>query len=106
MLTHSNLVTNVYQSLTKGETSALTADDVLLDFLPLYHIYGLTICLNMMLSLGATLVLMPRFDVTCALRLMVQEGITNIPCVPAVINAFCAAAEQGHFPAQHRVRWV
>jgi long-chain acyl-CoA synthetase len=106
MLTHSNLVTNVYQSLTKGETGALTADDVLLDFLPLYHIYGLTICLNMMLGLGATLVLMPRFDVACALRLLVQEGITNIPCVPAVINAFCAAAEQGLFPAQHRVRWV
>jgi acyl-CoA synthetase (AMP-forming)/AMP-acid ligase II len=106
MLTHSNLVTNVYQTLTKGEQNCFTVDEVMLDFLPLYHIYGLTVCMNLILTLGATLVLMPRFDLDCAMRIMVQEGITTIPCVPAVINAFCAAAEKGVFPKEHHVKWV
>ena len=46
MLTHCNLVANVYQTLTPGEYGASAPDDVMLCFLPLYHIYGLTVGLN------------------------------------------------------------
>ena len=106
MLSHSNLVTNVYQTLIPSEPSCFTSEEVMLCFLPLYHIYGLTVGLNLMLTIGATLVLMPRFDLDRALRLMIQEGITTIPCVPAVLNAFADAAEKGAFPKEHRVKWV
>jgi len=62
MLSHYNLVANVYQLL--GPRAALQRpSDNLLCFLPLYHIYGLNVSLNPMLMLGATLVLMPRFNV-------------------------------------------
>lgn len=106
MLSHSNLVTNVYQTLIPNEEGCFSPGDVMLDFLPLYHIYGLTVCLNLMLTLGGTLVLVPRFDMETVLRLIVQENITTIPCVPPVINGFCAAAEKGLFPKQHAVKWV
>lgn len=106
MLSHSNLVTNVYQTLTRGEQGCFREGDVMLDFLPLYHIYGLTVCLNLMLTIGGTLVLVPRFDMETVLRLIVQEGVTTIPCVPPVLNGFCVAAEKGVFPTQHRVKWV
>jgi acyl-CoA synthetase (AMP-forming)/AMP-acid ligase II len=44
-------------------------------FLPLYHIYGLNVVLNPMLMLGATLVLMPRFNVPAQLlRLLTTEA--------------------------------
>ena len=46
MLTHSNLVTNVYQTLTP-ERRAFRISDVMLCFLPLYHIYGLTVGLKL-----------------------------------------------------------
>ena len=62
MLSHYNLVANVYQTLTPGEYGAFVEDDVLLCFLPLYHIYGLTVGLSLALIRGCTLVLMPRFD--------------------------------------------
>jgi hypothetical protein len=39
MLSHFNLVANVFQTLTPGEFGALSDPDVLLCFLPLYHIY-------------------------------------------------------------------
>ena len=62
MLSHSNLVANVYQFLGP-DAVPLSGDDVMLCFLPLYHIYGLNVALNPILTLGATLVLMPRFNV-------------------------------------------
>ena len=43
---------------------------------------------------------------TRALHLVREEGVTFIPAVPAVLNAFCLAAEQGLFPREHRLRFV
>jgi len=106
MLSHYNLVANVYQTLTPGEFGALNADDVLLCYLPLYHIYGLTIGLNLTLMLGATLLLMPRFDCEGSLRLIAEAGVTIALCVPPTLLAYCQAAEQGRFPREHRLRWV
>ncbi|MBZ5568690.1 MAG: AMP-binding protein [Acidobacteriia bacterium] len=105
MLTHYNLVVNVYQLCGPG-AAPFTASEVGLCFLPLYHIYGLNVVLNPCLMLGCTLVLMPRFDAQCALRLIAEEGITFVPVVPPVLNLFCQAAEKGEFPRDHRIKWV
>ena len=105
MLSHHNLVANVYQLLGPGAV-VLTDADVMLCFLPLYHIYGLTVGLTTSLSLGATLVLMPRFDVQKLSGLVVQEGVTMMPMVPPAINALCQVAAAGTFPKDHRVRWI
>jgi long-chain acyl-CoA synthetase len=105
MLSHYNLVSNVYQMLGNDGTP-LTPDDTLLCFLPLYHIYGLTVALTLSLALGSTLVVMPRFDVQKLSCLIVDEGITMMPVVPPALNAMCQAAETGIFPKNHKVRWI
>jgi long-chain acyl-CoA synthetase len=105
MLSHLNLVANVYQFLGPHATPLNTNDNILC-FLPLYHIYGLNVMLNPALMLGATLVLMPRFGVPQLVQLLVDEAITMIPLVPPAINALCLAAEAGQFPKDHRVRWA
>ena len=62
MLTHRNLRANAAQGrawvpgLSDGE-------EVVYAVLPLFHAYGLTLCLTFAISIGATLVLFPRFDV-------------------------------------------
>lgn len=105
MLSHYNLVANVYQTI--GPNAApLTADTVMLCFLPLYHIYGLTVALTLSLVLGSTLVLMPRCDVQKLCALLIDEGITMMPLVPPAINALCQAVEAGIFPKNHKVGWV
>ena len=105
MLSHSNLVSNIYQLL--GPNAApLSHDEIMLCFLPLYHIYGLNVALNPIFALGATLVLMPRFNVPNLCMLLVQESVTMLPLVPPVMNALCQAAEANVFPAKHNVRWV
>ena len=105
MLSHYNLVANIFQLL--GPNAAhLSATDNILCSLPLYHIYGLNVILNPALLLGAKLVLMPRFQVQQLTTLMLEEEITMMPLVPPAINALCQAAEAGQFPREHRVRWV
>src|SRR5207253_9905295 len=59
MLTHYNLVANLRQM---DGLDYFHRDDTLLCVLPLFHIYGLVVVLNMGLHLGATIVTMPRFD--------------------------------------------
>jgi acyl-CoA synthetase (AMP-forming)/AMP-acid ligase II len=105
MLSHQNLVANVYQLIGPNAT-CLNSSDNLLCCLPLYHIYGLNVVLNPVLILGATLTLVPRFQVQQVTRLITEEAITMMPLVPPAINALCQAAEAGQFPREHKVQWV
>jgi acyl-CoA synthetase (AMP-forming)/AMP-acid ligase II len=105
MLSHYNLVANVYQLLGPNSVR-LGGEDNILCFLPLYHIYGLNVILNPALILGATLVLMPRFHVPQLAKLLIEEAITMMPLVPPAMNALCQAAEAGQFPRDHKVHWV
>lgn len=105
MLSHFNLVANIFQYLAP-HTIDLTPADTVLCCLPLYHIYGLNVVLNPTLVGGATLILMPRFHPQQLLSLIVEEGITQMPLVPPVLNALCIAAEAGQFPRDHKVNWI
>ena len=53
-------------------------EEVIYALLPLFHAYGLTLCLTFAMSIGATLVLFPRFDAQQAL----EAG-----CAPRVVLA-------------------
>jgi len=105
MLSHFNLIANVYQFLGPNATP-LNSHDNILCCLPLYHIYGLNVILNPSLILGATLVLVPRFNPQQVTRLIVEESVTMMPLVPPAMNALCQAAEAGQFPHDHTVHWV
>ncbi|MCU1308662.1 MAG: AMP-dependent synthetase and ligase [Acidobacteriaceae bacterium] len=106
MLTHHNLLANAYQTLAPGEKATPDENDVALCFLPLYHIYGLNVILNPFLLVGASIVLMARFEMERALGLFVSEEISYLPLVPPLMNGFCVAAEQGNFPKNHCIRTV
>ncbi|HLW84230.1 MAG TPA: AMP-binding protein [Candidatus Sulfotelmatobacter sp.] len=105
MLSHYNLVANVYQFMGPNSVR-LGGDDCVLCFLPLYHIYGLNVVLNPVLILGATLVLMPRFHLQQLFSLLAEEGVTMMPMVPPAMIALCQAAEAGQFPRNHKLGWV
>jgi acyl-CoA synthetase (AMP-forming)/AMP-acid ligase II len=100
MLSHFNLVANIFQ-IAAPDAFPISCDDVLLCFLPLYHIYGLNVALNPCLAQGATIVLMPRFIPQAFLELMVQERATISLVVPPALLALVQAAEAGLWPAAH-----
>lgn len=87
MLTHANLVTNLSQYLGVGGAGAPREDDTFLACLPLFHIYGMNLVMNAAIARGATLVVMPRFDLERALALIRQHGVTMLHLVPPMVLA-------------------
>ena len=53
--------------------------------LPLFHIYGLVVVLNMGLHLGATIVTMPRFDLEQFLSMIQKYRVTLSHIVPPIV---------------------
>ena len=69
MLTHRNLRANAAQGRA-WVPGLVDGEEVVYALLPLFHAYGLTLCLTFAISIGATLVLFPRFDAQQALEAM------------------------------------
>jgi acyl-CoA synthetase (AMP-forming)/AMP-acid ligase II len=84
MLTHRNLVANVAQSVP---TIEMTEHDRVLGVLPFFHIYGMTVLLNLTLRLRATLVPVPRFDLAQVLGLVQDRGLTYLFIAPPIAVA-------------------
>lgn len=82
MLTHYNLIANLRQM---DGLEYFEQDDTLLCVLPLFHIYGLVVVLNMGLHLGATIVMMPRFDLEQFLSLIQKYRVTLSHIVPPIV---------------------
>jgi acyl-CoA synthetase (AMP-forming)/AMP-acid ligase II len=84
MLTHGNLVANLVQS---AAALPLHGEDVVIAVLPFFHIYGLQVILNGGLRAGATLVVLPRFDLETFLRAIQQHRATWAFVVPPIALA-------------------
>jgi long-chain acyl-CoA synthetase len=82
-LSHSNMVMNALTCNRLFESSAGVHDTHLLT-LPLFHSFGQTVNMNAGFSVGATLVLLPRFDAAKAIALMQSESITLFAGVPTM----------------------
>ncbi|HJZ47856.1 MAG TPA: AMP-binding protein, partial [Roseiflexaceae bacterium] len=65
----------------------LTADDTLIAVLPFFHIYGMTILMNLALCEGTTVVTMPRFDIEQFLQIMQDYRVTFAYLVPPIVLA-------------------
>jgi malonyl-CoA/methylmalonyl-CoA synthetase len=72
MLTHANLAANA-QTLVAAWR--FTADDVLLHALPIFHIHGLFVALNVTLMAGASLIYLARFDVEEIVRRLPEASV-------------------------------
>ena len=83
-LTHRNLVANVLQA---DAAIDIGPDDVMIGVLPFFHIYGMTVLVNLALRKGATVVTMPRFDLDEFLRLMELHRVTFACLVPPIVLA-------------------
>jgi acyl-CoA synthetase (AMP-forming)/AMP-acid ligase II len=84
MLTHYNLVANMCQMEC---LEFFSGNDTLICVLPLFHIYGMSVILNMGLYQGATIVTVPRFELGPFLQLLQDHGVTMAHLVPPIVLA-------------------
>ncbi|MBI1650378.1 dicarboxylate--CoA ligase PimA [Hyphomicrobium sulfonivorans] len=86
MLTHANVYINVQQV-------AATAPDLepgverVLGVLPFFHVFALTVVMNLGIAKAAEIIIMPRFALDDALKLIDRTKPTIMPGVPTLFNA-------------------
>jgi long-chain acyl-CoA synthetase len=86
MLTHRNLIANVKQCeawMYKAERGR----EVMLAAVPLFHVYGMTVCMNLTVSLAGMLVLIPKFETGTLLKTIHGVKPTMFPGAPTMYIA-------------------
>ncbi|MET0590590.1 MAG: long-chain-fatty-acid--CoA ligase [Naasia sp.] len=91
ILSHRNLLANAIQGrawvpgLAEGR-------EVFYGVLPFFHAYGMTLCLTFAMSIGARLVLFPRFDASMVLDAAKKSPPTFLPAVPPIYDQLVRSA--------------
>jgi long-chain acyl-CoA synthetase len=84
-LTHSNLATNV--DVCAQTLLHIRPEDVIFGGLPLFHVFGQTVALNVTVRIGAALTLLARFDSGKALQILTRDRVTVFQGVPTMYSA-------------------
>ena len=85
ILTHRNLVANLCQFAPVGQRRVRRPK--ILAVLPFFHIYGMTVMMNQGLHKRATVVTMPKFDLTEFLRVISEHQVDRVYIAPPVAVA-------------------
>ncbi|MFG2254278.1 long-chain-fatty-acid--CoA ligase [Streptomyces mirabilis] len=93
-LTHANLTSNTQVSI---DLFSLTAGDVVLGALPLFHVFGQTCGLNASIAAGACLALVPRFDAHAVLETIQLQRVSIFQGVPTMYVALLSHPERTKF---------
>ncbi|MEU4097407.1 4-coumarate--CoA ligase family protein [Streptomyces sp. NPDC026673] len=84
MLTHRNIATNLAQL---DPTLSMGPGHRILAVLPFFHIYGLTALMNAPLRKGATVVVLPRFDLEQFLKAVETHRVQGLFVAPPIVLA-------------------
>lgn len=94
-LSHRNLMANVVQA-EAWVPGLRPGRETFYAVLPFFHAFGLTLSLTTAVRLGATQVVLPRFDVDMVLAAMRRQPATFFPGVPPMFDRLAAAARERH----------
>lgn len=86
VLTHRNLVVNVYQ-IKKWLWSIQEGKEVLLCVLPFFHSYGMTTGMHLAVVSRSTMLLVPRFELADVIKQIRKHNPTIFCAVPSMYNA-------------------
>lgn len=87
MLTHRNLLANVIQSYEFFKHEFEIGKEKVLTVIPLFHVFGMTSCMNLSIYTAAESILLPRFDLEEVLNTIKNEQPTTFPGVPTMYVA-------------------
>lgn len=89
MLTHKNLVVNTTQCLS-WMYKMKRGEEVILAALPFFHVYGMTVIMNVAIMCQSKMVILPKFDPEDVLKTIHKQKVTLFPGAPtmyiAIIN--------------------
>ena len=89
MLTHRNILSNVVQ-IASWVPDLKRGEERFLSVLPFFHVFGMTVALNLALYTGCEIIVMPRFDADEVMRTIRKKRPTFFPGVPTIFIAIMA----------------
>ncbi len=88
MLTHANIYANAVQSYANFPDPK--GHEKILAVLPFFHVFAMTVCMNMAVLAGIEIVTIPRFELDATLKLIEKTRPQYMAGVPAIYNAINA----------------
>jgi long-chain acyl-CoA synthetase len=92
MLTHANLSINTQQNVLWAP-GLVDGEERVMGVLPLFHVFAMTTVMNFAIAKAATMLLLPRFELKQALKLIRTMKPTLMPGVPTLYNALMNAPD-------------
>lgn len=92
MLSHANIAANMSQIDAWG-CGIFYPPSRVIAVLPLFHIFAMTVCMNVPLCNGTQVVLLPRFELKAFLDTLTRTGVNILPAVPTLIGALAKAGK-------------
>jgi len=86
MLTHNNLHVNV-QQVASWAPELIDGGERVFGVLPFFHVFAMTVVMNFSVCKGSEIIIMPRFVLDDALKLLHKTKPTVMPGVPTLYNA-------------------
>lgn len=95
VLTHQNFIAMValFPRFEASQYPYSSSDNVYLALVPMFHIYGLSLFLMGLVSLGCCMIVMKKYDVEEMVRTIDEYGVTHFPIVPPLLNALTQRAK-------------
>lgn len=94
VLTHGNFIAMV-ETFVRFECSMYERsgwENVYLAALPMFHIYGLSLFVTGLISLGSAIVVMRKFDANGMVKAIDEYRVTHFPVVPSVMALLIKSA--------------
>ena len=86
MLTHANAYINV-QQVVAWAPSLEEGNERILGILPFFHVFAMTVVMNFSVARASLMIMMPRFVLNDAMKLIDKAKPTCMPGVPTLFNA-------------------
>jgi long-chain acyl-CoA synthetase len=92
MLTHANVTANVRQIIA-ASPRLNEGEERIMGILPFFHVFAMTSVMNLGISIGAELILLPRLDLKMLMKTITKRRPTMLPGVPTLYTAISNAAQ-------------
>lgn len=92
MLTHANLYANGAQ-IMRWFVGAIHGGERMLVVLPLFHVFAMTVAMNLAVMLAAEMILLPRFELEQVLKTISRKRPSLFPGVPTMYTAINSAKD-------------
>ncbi|XP_052150176.1 4-coumarate--CoA ligase-like 1 [Oryza glaberrima] len=96
ILTHRNFIAAA-RMVTSDQDERREGPNVFLCFLPMFHIFGLSVITYAQLHRGNAIIAMSRFDINSLVEAVQRHRVTHLFCVPPVIIALAKHGKAGKY---------